>query len=482
MMDHHSRGQVLLPAVEAMEILATEVQGCVPGTDISVISNANFDRFIAIEQGEAEIEARTTLRVYEDETVRAVLSTRTVTKSGIIRVKEHITMTFGPPQQSLELQPVDRLSGLHGVAFDIAASDIYRDLVPFGPAFQNLTGTLYITPSGALGSIQGGAAENSNWPLGSPFPMDAAFHAACAWGQRYHGLVGFPVALGYRKIFQLTSVGGIYYCRVFPVSFEKGIMTYDIYIYDEQGVVYEQVLGVVMKDVSAGKLVPPEWVRKGHDLDLFPEILQRSRAFSVMERKTLLPFAGRSLSVPEQERSRTMGQRRIESFVAGRLCCKDLCRQLAGGDYTTGPGQINTIDAEGIRPRCPDLSGDREYACSLSHDKRFACAVAAEQPVGIDVEHLSDRVLKGQHFYMTEEEQRMAGASAMGAMAASLRVWSIKECVAKALDLKLVEAWRSTEVTQTGEKSSRVMVRGREYSACHDQVDDHLFTLLVLDD
>jgi len=31
--------------------------------------------------------------------------------------------------------------------------------------------------------------------LGSPFPLDAAMHAACVWGQRFGGIVPFLLAL-----------------------------------------------------------------------------------------------------------------------------------------------------------------------------------------------------------------------------------------------------------------------------------------------
>ncbi|MCK7514471.1 MAG: hypothetical protein MZV70_67625 [Desulfobacterales bacterium] len=39
--------------------------------------------------------------------------------------------------------------------------------------------------SGASATVSGGNFPEAEGPLGSPFPLDAAMHAACAWGQRY---------------------------------------------------------------------------------------------------------------------------------------------------------------------------------------------------------------------------------------------------------------------------------------------------------
>ena len=47
----------------------------------------------------------------------------------------------------------------------------------------------------------------------------------------------------------------------------------------------------------------------------------------------------------------------------------------------------------------------------------------------------------------------------LGPESAALRVWTIKEAVAKALDMSLPETWQASEVLEIGEKESRVQVK-----------------------
>jgi len=97
-------------------------------------------------------------------------------------------------------------------------------------------------------------------PLGSPFPLDAAFHAACVWGQRYAGLVGFPVGFALRWLFAPTRPGSTYTARVFPKKVHPDRFLADIWITDIDGALQEAVLDVVMRDVSGGRIKPPSWI------------------------------------------------------------------------------------------------------------------------------------------------------------------------------------------------------------------------------
>ncbi len=480
MMDHRSLAGVILPAVEIMEILADSVLSACPGVDVLSISDARFDRFIPLEQGRDELECFADIEYMADGCVRVKLLTRAALKGGITRTKEHASMVFGRPFQG-DSYPADMACCVEGVAFEVQAADLYRELVPFGPSYRNLAGVLYLTKEGALGAVSGGNIHGESWPLGSPFPLDAAFHAACAWGQRYAGFVPFPVGFAARKIFAQTRPDESLICRIAPLPPDGDSLCFDIRIYRHDGTMCESVRGLVMKDVSGGAAVPPEWVRRGAENRYFSSIENRCRTFAVVERKAVAPFALQALSPAESERNSGMGQRRSDGFIAARLCCKRMSRLLSGNDLDTAPGGISTIDAEGIRPVCPLTDGSGFVPCSVSHDSRFAFAASGNGKTGVDVEKLADRVIKGKRFYMNEAEAALSETSALGDIAASLRIWSIKECVSKALDLKLYEAWRLSEVVRVGGSESAVVVDGREYAAWHDQVDDHLFTLLMMD-
>ena len=477
--DHHSRGAVLFPAVEIMDAMASVVAGSGNHIPVNVISSARFDRFIQLDASMNVIEALCSLEQGDDGSVTATLMTRSVLKSGISRKVEHATMVFGGSEITAAL-PLDLACSLQGVVFEVSSEDLYRDLVPFGPAYRNLEGVLYLSEEGALGTVKGGDVSRA-WALGSPFALDAAFHAACAWSQRYTGIVAFPVGFSSRMVHSPAMPGERLLCRIVPVETAGEPLVFDLYLFRHDGEPCETVRGLLMKDVSGGTNRPPDWISRGTDDKRLEAVARACRKICVIERKALAPFARRCLSPLESERHEGMGPRRSEGHIAARLCCKRMSRALSGGDDLTPPEQITTIDKDMIRPRCPSTDGTRDFPCSVSHDSRFAFAASAPEKIGVDVERLADRVLKGQRFYMNQAEAALVKNSPLGGVAASLRVWSVKECVAKALDLKLYEAWRASEVTRIGEQSSTVVIDGVARAAVHDMVDDHLFTVLIIE-
>jgi hypothetical protein len=144
----------------------------------------------------------------------------------------------------------------------VPSTTIYRELVPFGTAYQNIIGDLSVSPKGALAYLSGGGNEADEDLLGSPFPLDAAMHAACVWGQRFSGIVPFPTGFEKRIIYQKTKKGGAYLGRVVPVKVNHESLIFDAWIYDLDGIMYESISGIQMRDVSQGRLRPPEWIKQ----------------------------------------------------------------------------------------------------------------------------------------------------------------------------------------------------------------------------
>ena len=146
---------------------------------------------------------------------------------------------------------------------EIPPDKIYSDLVPFGKAYRNIHDQLIISENGATARTH---ARSVNKPAlnfadtGSPFPLDAAFHAACVWGQRYAQTVAFPVRIEKRVIFKPTQPGTTYLSRIIPVRKRPELLTFDIWIYGHDGNLYEGARGVQMRDISAGRLKPPRWI------------------------------------------------------------------------------------------------------------------------------------------------------------------------------------------------------------------------------
>jgi hypothetical protein len=150
---------------------------------------------------------------------------------------------------------------LEGNCISVPSTTIYRDLVPFGTAYQNIVGDLSVSPEGALAYLSGGGNEADEDLLGSPFPLDAAMHAACVWGQRFGGIVPFPTGFEKRVIYQKTKKGGAYLGRIVPVKVNHESLIFDAWIYDLDGIMFESISGIQMRDVSQGRLLPPDWIK-----------------------------------------------------------------------------------------------------------------------------------------------------------------------------------------------------------------------------
>ncbi|MFA5321494.1 MAG: polyketide synthase dehydratase domain-containing protein [Smithella sp.] len=260
--DHHLEGKVILPAVESLTFLAGTVKTNYPQIDISCLRNAVFSKFLAIAPDTTRQAVFVDLEKMCDGRISAALLTSVKSKTGTIsREVEHACVEFSAAEsEQLTVLPFRAVNKLKGNCISVPSATIYRELVPFGAAYQNIVGDLSVSPEGSLAYISGGDNETDEYLLGSPFPLDAVMHAACVWGQRFAGIVTFPVGFEKRVIYQKTEKKGEYLGRVVPVSVTRESLIFDAWIYEDD-IMCESVSGIVMKDVTRGKLRPPEWIR-----------------------------------------------------------------------------------------------------------------------------------------------------------------------------------------------------------------------------
>lgn len=260
--DHHFEGKVILPAVEMLIVLSNVVKTNFPPTNISCLNKARFFRFLSISPDTRHMEIFADIETTDD-SIAASLLTSVKSKTGTIsRTVEHARVEFSVADSAPSPMPLPiGVKKLGGNCINVPSTTIYRDLVPFGTAYQNIVGDLSVSPEGALAYVSGGGNEADEDLLGSPFPLDAAMHAACVWGQRFGGIVPFPTGFEKRIIYQKTKKGGVYLGRVVPVNVKPDSLIFDAWIYDSDGVIYESVSGIQMRDVSQGRLHPPDWIK-----------------------------------------------------------------------------------------------------------------------------------------------------------------------------------------------------------------------------
>jgi len=259
--DHHFEGKIILPAVEILQRLAGSAQAYRPDAYVRYMRAASFDRFLYIEKNCEVIEAGHELEVYESgRMVSKFITIDNVKGTTMTRTKIHAVVSFMPVGESIAGTPIDLTSARDGILYKVPSHKLYSDLVPFGPSFQNVRDDLLLTAQGAVARVYAVDHPAPSKPLGSPFPLDGAMHAACAWGQRFRHIVAFPVGFEKRFITDPTVPGETYLCTILPVPENGESLKFNIWIHDASGNLREEVLGVIMRDVFGGRVRPPDWI------------------------------------------------------------------------------------------------------------------------------------------------------------------------------------------------------------------------------
>ena len=261
-MDHHLEGKAILPAVELLIVMARAVKTYCPQAEISCLKSASFSRFLTISPDAVRLPVVVDMEKSDDGGIIASLLTSVKSKTGgIRRIVEHARVEFVAADSSGPLpSPFRVVNKLEGDCVSVPSANVYRELVILGEAYQNIVGDLSVSPEGVHAIISGGNYEADEDLLGSPFPLDAALQAACVWGQRFAGIVCFPVGFDKRVIYQKTKKGEEYLGRIAPVSVTQETLIFDAWIYKDD-VMCESISGIQMKDVSRGRMIPPQWIK-----------------------------------------------------------------------------------------------------------------------------------------------------------------------------------------------------------------------------
>ncbi len=254
--DHHLGGRVILAAVETMLLLASKVGEVFPEIEIRVMEDVFFAKFFEIPLGTKELATLVEL-VESSERIEAKLLSRVQLKT-MSRVKEHGAVSFFSSGSIEPTEPVQKLTWATPSAepvMEIKVESLYRDLVPFGPGYQTLQESLFLSKDMAWGIVKAPEivfVDPVQNILGSPFPLDGAMHAACVLGQQLVDFSPFPVGFKRRTVFRPTQPGSHYQIMVRLISDmaeETEELVFDLDIYREKDI-YEQVSGLRMRNVG----------------------------------------------------------------------------------------------------------------------------------------------------------------------------------------------------------------------------------------
>ena len=258
--DHRVMDRPVLPAAHALGLLAAAAQ---EPTGLSGCHSreATFESFLPLPEKPGTIQAFLEILEESDGSFLVSLLTKIASKrSAITRLKPHLHVRFCSPPTGPPPPPPAASLVLAEPAFPVKPGPLYRDLVPFGPAFRNLSCDVRLTPAGVAAVITAPPGPPACPALGCPFVFDAALHAVNVWTQRYRGMVTFPVGYAQRCVPEPTREGEEYVCRAVPLAASAGTQSFDIWLLDREDRVRETVLGVEMRELFPGLLQPPAWI------------------------------------------------------------------------------------------------------------------------------------------------------------------------------------------------------------------------------
>ncbi len=188
--------------------------------------------------------------------------------------------------------------------------------------------------------------------------------------------------------------------------------------------------------------------------------------------------SGEYLLTPREAATATrMGPQRRRDFTAARVALKRLARQLDLVKEDRPEREIETLGPDGVRP-CLAESG---IYCSVSHSSRLLVAVAHRRPVGVDLEMISDKVIRTKHLFMSPGERDLILQSGLGPERAATRVWTMKEAAAKVMDLQLFRAIREVDVVRVGEEEGLMRYQEKTYPVRHAEGNGYVISLITCD-
>ena len=198
----------------------------------------------------------------------------------------------------------------------------------------------------------------------------------------------------------------------------------------------------------------------------------------LLDIETIFPVEEHLFSPREAARATRMGLRRRRAFTAARVALKRLARQLDLVGEDRPDRAIETVGPDDVRP-CLAESG---VHCSASHSGRLVAAVAHRHPIGVDVERVSEKVIKTRHLSMSPRERDLISLSSLGPERAATRVWTTKEAAGKALGLHLFQALREIEAVKVGEEEGVMRYQGKTSPVRHAEGNGYVITLVTCED
>ncbi len=187
-----------------------------------------------------------------------------------------------------------------------------------------------------------------------------------------------------------------------------------------------------------------------------------TKVFPFLEEST---FFSQLNKVEEERRRKILSgsneKVRLLSLTAGSLLHEALCRELKIAADKKGPFEV--AYTEGGKPYLPD---NPKLHFNLSHSGAYVCCAVSGEPVGVDIQQITE-VKEGmaERFFTEKDKQRLSALRGEEKKQLFFRMWSIKESYLKLTGKGITAGLDSFEIDWKGNK----ILDGGTEAACYEE-------------
>ncbi len=409
----------VIPLTMELSLMRKAVQQVVPAMNVVALEDVRAFNWLIVSEP-VDIE----LRVEHSEP-----GTATVEIAGYASARAVLQKDFPPPPSPA------RLDFRNPRAPAITATQLYADNWMFhGPAYQSVIELGPIADDGVRGRLKVSSGEGAL--------LDNMGQLAGYWVmEQAVDCLAMPIGIDRIEFFGPDpGVGEELECDIRVRHLDDKNCISDHQLLDARGTARIRIEGWHTRRYAMDRdfWIYSKQVHKYLLSESFAQgfVLFEDRYDTVLTRDYL---AKRYLNQPETATYDRISPQRKRQWLNGRVAAKDAVRQwlwARDGRYDFWPKELLIENSDSGQPLVSAHISDtyrENLSISLAHKNHLAVAIAAEHPVGIDIESIEPRSDNIQALILGPQERALVATSAPEWSTDELiaRIWSAKEAVAK---------------------------------------------------
>ncbi len=512
--DHAFHGRIVTPAVLFLEMIGENALLLFPDYHMTSIKRIDFKGFLWLNEDKAT-QVMTEIKVSD-------FKSDSVTIEGTIYY-EHFNKTRQIKRKRMIaifealLKPANYQADLYYQFPFFLISDqiiekeeIYPDLVGLGESFNQLDSVLQLSPEKGITGLllktdDKKQTESMNWLLGDPFIRDSAYHLASIFGN--HVMGGFNVPFSMSGIhFHKALKDKSYFCLAQVIEHTSKESTYSLKIIDNHGLVVESysrisyTYSVNIRNDPVHELIKKRMARIG-ELESLTQSIQQYipdvGIWSVNMVQKIESFLLKHLTNDEIAIYKKYLRKKSQvEFLGGRLLSK-LCLLQTMKKKVTSMSDFTDLNIKRSDNGSPELFVQgypkKMPFFSISHKNDYIfCITHPSRKVGIDVEGVSERLIKVKEKYVSGEEETLlltdspdARDSHSSLIRRYTELWASKESIVKYLDSSFLEVAQKAVLKKIEDKEFYFIYndldgRSIQLKTVNFTYSNHIFSILIL--